>query len=332
MSKPSRRSGGTAFVRRALLFLDAVRARTYPNARWLAEVEEISIPTARRVINRLRDDYAAPLVYSDADRGWELTHADWSFPATVLADRRELIAFALALNMGHLSTDPELDEVLETIWLRLSERLQLPEHGLDRLLEGFSTDRTDRAILRDPVLLDLINAIARQRIVSFTYASPWHDDQALPRVVSPLHLRHVDGATYLLADTDHGERVYNASFLSNLEVTRNTFQLADHHQDRCWADSFGVWLGDHTTEVTIQIGPPAARYFAGQIWHPAQRDLWEADVLVRCFPAQADSPELTRRLLSLGPCLLAVDPREALDCVRAAASTLLDNLLIATAR
>jgi len=318
-------SGGTAFVRRALRFLEAARADEYPNARWLSEAEEVSIPTARRVINRLRDDFAAPLVYSDADRGWELTHKDWSFPATLLADRRELITFALALDMAHLSTDPELEGVVETIWLRLRERLKLSSHGLARLLDGFSTDRTDRAILRDPVVLDLIDTIARRRCITFSYASPWRDRPPHTHTVQPLHLRHLDGSTYLLAESDQKERVYNVSFITDLEVERETFELDNRLQDRCWSDSFGIWFGETTSAVTVRIASPAARYFARQIWHTAQQDLWDGDVLVRRFPAHASSPELTRRLLSLGPSLLDVRPTEALDAVRNAAAALLEN-------
>ncbi|MBK6846003.1 MAG: hypothetical protein IPG96_00150 [Proteobacteria bacterium] len=133
-------AGGTAFVRRAVRFLDASRRGRHPNASWLAAQEEISVPTARRVINRLRDDFGAPLAYSDADRGWELRDPSWTFAPARLTPRRELIAVALAIDATAATADPEVAAAVETFWRRLAAPLDRERLHLDALLQAFSSD------------------------------------------------------------------------------------------------------------------------------------------------------------------------------------------------
>jgi len=249
-------AGGTAFVRRALLFIDAARAGRYPNAPWLAEQDEVSVPTARRVINRLRDDFGAPLMYSDADRGWELTDRSWAFVATDLTPRSELIALAFALDVGRTVSDPGIEEALETFALRVAERLGTTRGGVDELLTSFSSDRTDRSVLADPVVIDVIEAVAQRREVRFEYASPWKQGSAAERSVKPLHVRCVDGAPYLLGIARAGERVFNLAFVQDLVVTDERFDPPAGAADRDWAKTFGVWSGRDVVDVRVRIGPP----------------------------------------------------------------------------
>jgi len=317
--------GGSIFVRRALVFLDAARTGKYPNAPWLAAHEEVSVPTARRVIHRLQDDFGAPLLYSNANRGFELTDPAWSFPADGLTDRRELLAVALAFDVGRAVADEELSEALDTFWLRLAARLDAGRIGLDDLLESFSSDRTDRRMLRDPVVVDAIEAVAQRGIVVFSYASPWKDEPATRRVVKPLHVRCSDGAVYLLALTDNGERVFNLACVHDLEQTGERFELPPGSVDRNWAATFGVWTGEGAADVCIRIGPPGARYYIGQQWHPGQEDRWDGAVLVRRMRAHV-SAELVRRLLGLGESLLAVEPETVRTAVLRAARALRRNL------
>lgn len=301
------------FIRRALVFLDAARRGRYPNARWLAEQDETSVPTARRTITYLRDEYLAPLSYSDAHRGWQLVDPTWTFPPGALAERRELLALAVALGAGRAVADPDLDEALETLSLRVADRLQRSRVDLEALLDAFSIERTDRAVPADAVVLDTIEAVAKRRVVSFEYRSPWRDGRPEMRTVRPLHVRVVDGSAYLLGACDDGERVFNLAAVHKLAVRDDVFDPPSDTAERDWAASFGVWAGPGATLVRVRIGPPAARFFARQRWHIAQADSWEGDVLVRELTAHP-SPELLRRLAAVGPDLLDVEP----DAVRRA--------------
>lgn len=321
-------AGGTAFVRRALRFLEAVKSGRYPNARWLAEKEEISIPTARRVINRLRDDFLAPLVYSDADRGWELKDTDWEFPGTLLSERRELLALALALRLGEHALGPEIDEALGLLRLRIAEALGTSREGLVQLLESFTSDRTDASMLSDPVVLRLVEATAERRVVCFSYASPWKDTPPRERTVCPLHVRHTDGSVYVIAESEDREApgIFNLVYIEGLRVLDERFEPRCLDAAASWRSTFGVWSSGDREEVVIRVAPPGARYFASQNWHYDQQDLWHGNVLQRRLFADPSSPELVRRLLSLGPSLLSVEPSTLRAQVAEAARALAGRL------
>jgi hypothetical protein len=83
-----------------------------------------------------------------------------------------------------------------------------------------------------------------------------------------------------------------------------------------WLEGFGVWSGAKPEEIEITIAPPASRYFAAQSWHPDQEDTWDGDNLVRRFPG-IPSPELNRRILSLGRFVLSVKPQHILEQLNA---------------
>jgi predicted DNA-binding transcriptional regulator YafY len=79
--------------------------------------------------------------------------------------------------------------------------------------------------------------------------------------------------------------------------------------DLSWLDGFGVWANQEIQQVIIKIAPPAAEFYAIQLWHAEQSDTWEEEVLVRSLPAMI-SPEIVRRVLSIGRHVISVEPIE----------------------
>lgn len=314
-------AGGTAFLRRALRFLDAARRARHPHARWLAAQEEISVPTARRVINRLRDDFGAPLIYSDADRGWELRDPTWTFAPAELTHRRELIALAVAMGATTASADPEVAAALETFWQRLAGRLDRERLQLDALLQAFSSDWTEGRALRHPVVIDAVDAVAQRRLLRFAYTSPWAAPGTIARTVKPLHVRSVDGTPYLLAEESSTRRVFNLSYADGLTLLEQRFDPPPGPVEEDWAATFGAWQGGDAIDVVVRIAPPDARYVADQRWHSAQHDRWDGEILIRTLRAH-HSPELIRHLLRLGPSLLAVQPDDLRQAIATTAREL----------
>ena len=312
---------GAIFLRRALVFLEAVRAGRHPHAPWLAEREEVSLATAHRVIRRLRDEYGAPLMYSDADRGWQLTNGDWSFLPATLAQRRELVALALGVSLCGSLDDPELATATETLRLRLAECLRASRAQLERVLAAFRAERTDQTLLAEPVLLDAILAAAEGNALTFRYRSPWKREER-ERRVCPLAVRQVDGVPYLLAFEKSAPRVFNLGFVRDLRVTDQRFEPGELPPWDGGSETFGAWAGPQARRIRVRIGSPDAEYYAEQRWHASQVDRWEQGDLVRTFQAHV-SPEVVRRVLSLGPALVAVEPEELRDEVRQGARRIL---------
>lgn len=325
-------SDGALFVRRALSLLERLASEQPTTARWLAEQHEISLPTARRVIERLRLEYAIPLAFDHAEGTWYLEHDDWRFEPAQLADRAELFALAFALRLGEAVADPTLRRALDTLRQRITVLAGLDPSGLERMVAAFSADRTDATLLRDPVVHTVLEAIAQQRLLELDYQRPWQDAEPRHWTVRPLHLRQSDGALYLLA-TWRPERdiVFNLRFATRVDLGAPTRTprgaQAEDEAERVarWRASFGVWSGDGVDTVEITLAPPDARYYAAQLWHPDQHDTFVGDCLVRTLPAHL-SPELQRRLLSLGDGLVWVEPQPLRDAVRRKALALAARL------
>lgn len=301
-------SDGAIFVRRALLLLDRLRAGLQTTARWLAEVEEISEPTARRVIERLRWEYGAPIRWDARARSYALDDAGWRFPPAELTSTAELVALVYAVGMAGAIADPGLRDALQLLRARLGQTLGLDDEGVERLAGAYSSDRTDLAVFRDPAVKRTLEAISQGRRLSFTYSSPWSEEPPRRREVLPIHVRQMDGAVYLLSLESGQEAIFNLTFASALSHGERDEVASSRDALDSWRASFGVWYGEGQLEVRVTLRPPAARYYARQRWHAEQRDtLLEDGSLLRCFPAHP-SPELRRRLLSLGPALTWVEP------------------------
>lgn len=312
------------FLERAMVFLAAAKKGRYPNAAWLAERCEVSRPTAHRVIQGLQDRFGAPLVYSAADRGFELTDPEWVFPFD-LCGREEIQALLVATSLLRELGDNELAQAAHLLWQRVAERTGSTTERLLRAAEGFVVDRTDRLVPGESTVMILLDAIDRRRLVSFEYRSPWREEPGdRRRLVVPRQVRASDGALYLRA-TEAGEpKVFNLAFAADVTIGREATdeELAGEPE---WSDHFGVWEGEGLREVTLRIGPPASRYFARQRWAEDQRDRWDGEELVRSFQAHL-SGQLTRRLLSVGPWLLSVEPVELRDRVASVAGDLVQRL------
>jgi hypothetical protein len=125
-----------------------------------------------------------------------------------------------------------------------------------------------------------------------------------------------DGILYGMFHEARGRQiVLNMSFVSSLE------EIAElPEEDNCgskveppyWLEGFGVWSGERPTSITITIAAPASRYYAKQTWHEDQQDAWEGENLIRTFPG-IPSPELSRRILSLGRYVVRVEPASVLE-------------------
>jgi hypothetical protein len=111
--------------------------------------------------------------------------------------------------------------------------------------------------------------------------------------------------------------VLNVSFIKEIqEVNELPASLAGDEKEApskpYWLEGFGVWSGSKPETIEISIAAPASRYYAAQVWHVDQEDSWDGDVLVRKFPG-IPSPELTRRVLSLGRFVVSVKPETILE-------------------
>jgi predicted DNA-binding transcriptional regulator YafY len=308
------------FLKRALVFQADLKGGAYPNASTLAEKCECSRSTAMRTIDRLRYEFGVPIDYDDSRRGYFLTVPDFSF-VTLPPGRDELVALILSSELLSMIEDPSLQSAIAQLWSRITNGRGDLNCDLQQIRQRFSSDSTSVAKLADIDLVRLIGLCHRGQPVAISYRSPWrHDeDRDYQGIFRRLHLS--DGILYAMFQDQRGRQiVMNVSFIKQIteidQVPLSSDSVsAEQKQHPYWLEGFGVWSGAKPETIEIRIKAPASRYYVAQTWHPDQEDSWDGEILVRRFPG-IPSPELNRRILSLGRFVLSIKPDSILDQLR----------------
>jgi predicted DNA-binding transcriptional regulator YafY len=273
-----------------------------------------------RTIDRLRYEFGVPLEYDESNRGYFLTNPDFSF-ASLPPGRDELVALVLLSELAGMIDDPSLHEAVASLWTRITNGRSDVDHDLEHIRQRFSSETTSVAKLADIDLVRLLTLCHRGQPVIVRYRSPWRheEDREYGGLFDRLHFS--DGMLYALFKDGGGrELVLNVSFIKEVREVAEIPQTLKEQSTESpakpfWLEGFGIWSGSKPEMIEIVIAPPASRYYAAQVWHAEQEDSWHGERLVRRFPGIA-SPELSRRVLSLGRFVVSIRPEVILEQVR----------------
>jgi predicted DNA-binding transcriptional regulator YafY len=310
----------STFLKRALLLQGELQKKSYPNASSLATMCGCSRSTAMRTIDRLRYEFGVPIDYDESNRGYYLTNPDFSF-ASLPPGRDELVALILLSELASMVDDTSLQDAVSSLWARITNGRSDVDHDLEHIRNRFSSETTSIAKLADIDLVRLLSLCHRGQLVVIKYRSPWrHDgDREYGGMFERLHFS--DGILYaMFKDSRERQLVLNVSFIKDIREVAELPPMpetdkAESPSKPYWLEGFGIWSGSKPETIEITIAAPASRYYAAQTWHVDQEDSWTGDNLVRKFPGIA-SPELTRRVLSLGRFVISVKPETILEQMR----------------
>ena len=310
----------STFLKRALLLQAELQKKRYPNASSLAAMCGCSRSTAMRTIDRLRYEFGVPIDYDESNRGYYLTNPDFSF-ASLPPGRDELGALVLLSELAGMVDDASLQDAISSLWARITNGRSDVDHDLEHIRNRFSSETTSIAKLADIDLVRLLSLCHRGQLVVIKYRSPWrHDgDREYGGMFERLHFS--DGILYaMFKDSRERQLVLNVSFIKDIREVAELppmpeLEKAESPSKPYWLEGFGIWSGSKPETIEITIAAPASRYYAAQTWHVDQEDSWIGDNLVRKFPGIA-SPELTRRVLSLGRFVISVKPETILEQMR----------------
>lgn len=319
---------GSTFLRRAQRFYLELKAGRRPNARSLAELCGCSRNTAQRTIYRLRDEYFVPLAYDSSEKGYFLEDPHYQLPSLLPAGRDELTALLLARDMLATIDAADLQRALDALWTHLAAGNGAVARDLEPLAAVFSADTTVVGDIADAGLLTFVGAAAAGENVQLTYRSPWRhaEDRTYTGRIQRVHLS--DGSLYLKFHEVSGrEMILNCAFIKSFVVLDSPIDLKPVRDPALkgadnWLEGFGIWAGSAPRDIVLAIAAPASTYYSAQRWHDDQVDRWEGDVLIRTFPGIV-SPELVRRVLSLGGFVRSIEPAELRTAVETEARALL---------
>ncbi len=265
-----------------------------------------------RTLDRLRYEFGVPIEYDESNRGYYLTNSDFSF-ASLPPGRDELIALILLGELASMIDDASLQEAVSSLWTRITNGRADVEHDLEHIRNKFSFELAAVAKLQDIEVVRLLTLCHRGQLVVIRYRSPWRDEEERQYGGMFERLHFSDGILYaMFKDQSAGDLVLNVSFISEVREVSELPSRQDGdgtaaHPMPFWLQGVGMWSGHRPETIEIMIAPPASRYYAAQVWHAEQEDSWDGDKLIRRFPGIL-SPELSRRVLSLGRFVISVKP------------------------
>jgi predicted DNA-binding transcriptional regulator YafY len=273
-----------------------------------------------RTIDRLRYEFGVPIEYDESNRGYYLTNPNFSF-AALPPERDELIALILLREISTVIDDSSIHDAISSLWIRLTNGRADMDGDLERMRGRFSVESAAVGRLPAINLIRVITLCHEGHQVVLTYHSPLdgRGKRAFEGIFERLHLR--DGTVYaLFKDTSMNRHVLNLSFVQAVEegmpASLQAIESAAPEAGRSvWLDGMGEWVGRSPEIIEVTLAPPGSRFYASQLWHADQKDLWDGDHLIRRFPATI-SLDLLRRVLSLGRYIVGVKPASIVEQLR----------------
>lgn len=294
---------------RFIWFDHKVRAKAYPNATKLAGHFEVSVKTAQRDIEFMRDRLNCPLVYNKTRKGYFYEDGAFSLPLIHLSSEELsslLIARKILQGISGGGISSELSMLIDKITALLSKNIAEAE-VIDK---AFSLQLVAYSPAPEDVFKKVLTGCLKRRSLSFEYKSPLQDEKSR-RTVDPYHLFNYMGTWHLIAYCHLRKelRDFNLFRISDAELTESSFVLPGGFDIKDYFNSaFGLYKGDKTREVTLRFNPIKARWIKGQIWHKDQKEKVLKDgSLELSFPV-ADYSEIMMEILKHGPYVEVIKP------------------------
>ena len=302
-----------------LLKLDQeLKQQKYPNCFTLAKDCEVSVKTAQRDFDYMRDRLKAPIAYDQARKGFYYTSGNWFLPALSLSEG-DLFAVLLASRViEQYKGTPvarELDAIFQKICDSMPEKISIrPELVFSRFtFTGPASKPVEEKIWRT-----VVRGLLAQRSIQIEYRSP-DAAKSKSRLVDPYHVANLQGEWYVFA-FDHRSnelRQFAIPRIEKAELTDTKFVVpADFDPEKFLSVTFGRFAhGDKTETVRLLFDREMAYWVLERPWHPNQTVKRRRDGAVELsFPAQGLF-EVQRWVLAWGHRVRVLAPTELKDMV-----------------
>jgi len=307
--RKNKNMGKKNIYERFLWFDEKVRSRRYPNATRLAAEFEISLKTAQRDIEFMRDRLNCPLLYDQSQKGYSYAGETFALPSIYISSE-ELTALLITRKMLQgISAEyigGELSHLVDKITSILKKHLTR-EESID---DAVSIQLIGYARPSEDIFKALLEACLKRRSLSFAYYSPSKDEKTR-RSVDPYHLFNYMGTWHLIGycHLRQGLRDFNLSRVTNARILDETFEVRRGFNLREYFDSaFGLYKGEDRKEVTLRFTPEKSKWIRDQVWHRDQKKKSLPDgSLELTFPV-ANFAEVAMEILKHGAGVEVIEP------------------------
>jgi predicted DNA-binding transcriptional regulator YafY len=286
--------------------------------RKLEEALECSRATVKRIIEDMRDNLNAPIVYDRARGGYHYDTAHgtmFDLPGVWLgADELHALAAAQQL-LGQLEPGllaRELAPIRERIQQLLSAQHASGDEIPQRVrILGQATRPAG------PWFREIAGALGQRRRLRLRHLSRARGE-VVEREVSPQRLVHYRDAWYLDAWC-HLKNELRTFGLDAIEQARalgtKARDVPDPDLDAHFASAYGIVAGPATHTAVLHFTPQSARWVAQQEWHPQQEAQSLPDGGLELRIPYGNPTELVMDILRHGPDVEVVAPQALRDAV-----------------
>lgn len=291
-------------LERIYYFHQEISLGKYPDAAGLAERFEVSLSTAHRDIEYLRDRLGAPLVYDRKNKGYH--YVDDGFALPFEKSPAALFLFAV---LNRLAEDSGLAGFPEMVNLqKIMGRFYCADYT--KLARRIYCERIEVEPADADAVRSVLMAFHDNARLSFTYEKLNHEKSF--RKVDPLRLINYQGRWYLLGYCHMRDsvRMFHLARISRPRVVQEPCSsLNDKDLDSFLKGAFGIFKGETVYNVKILFTDTAADVVREQIWHSEQGVEETGEGLVLTIPV-TDFTEIKMKILQYGWRARVLEPPE----------------------
>lgn len=293
-------------------------SRRYPvSLATIAEKLECSQRQARRLIDTLRDETRAPLVYDRARKGWWYAGSDEVQLPGLWFTGEELRSLGLFLELskklGNQLLSVELEPIRKCLYGLLKARGIEPAIFEDKVRILPIGNRQSGS--------EILTSVSQGLLQNQRLQTQYRDYQGklTNRSISPQHLVYYRDNWYLDAwcHLRNDLRTFSVARIVTVEVLKQpAIRVETELLEKQLASSYGIFSGEGTHKAILRFLPAVAREVSTQYWHPGQQGQWDGDDYLLTFPYSEDK-ELVLDLLRYTPHVYVEGPAKLRKALQA---------------
>jgi predicted DNA-binding transcriptional regulator YafY len=264
---------GRGLLRRVTWAMGRLRSGQPLKAADLARQFEMSLRTAYRDLDFLRDEWHLPLEFDRARGTYYLTEPT-ALVAPVPMTRGEVVAmfFAEKAAQQYRGTPFEADLVsaLRKIQELMSEQVSVAPETLDSFL---SLDVGPTYVPDARIFADIVSALRLRRTALIRYRS-LSSGRTTNRRIRSYHVFNHRGDWYIAAwDERRGQvRDFALHRIRRVTLTTESYTIPREFDFKKYAaDAFAIEKGGRKVEVAVRFAPRQARWIRERKWHRSAR-------------------------------------------------------------
>jgi predicted DNA-binding transcriptional regulator YafY len=300
-------------------FHNQVKAGKYPNARKLAERFELSVKTAQRDIEFIRDRLNAPLVYFPEKKGYTYEQNSYELPGIWIKED-ELLVLLISSRLASTIPNKKLKTSLTSFLQQFLTFHSLnPLVSLEELIQKVSVKNIEYSRVRDTVFQKVVDALFYTKPLTILYYSP-HKDETTKRDILPLHLLQYMGNWHIIAHCSLRDELRDFA-LSRIQSVRPSLKninpdISSGFVKEYMRRNFGLLSSETSIEVCLKFSPDIASWVSEQVWHSEQKQTKHSDGSLCLTFSVADLKEIKREVLKYGSQVKVLSPQQLRDEVK----------------